>query len=296
MNCSRNSLRHIALLAVLQLASLASLQAADPVRLTTDGHLKRDPIFIQFGREIVYTLLESPVQLRLMRLELTDKTTAPLHANVSKNEFEPDFSLDGRYEAFVQSRGNLSLALVIRDTKQNVDAEIRPSGGFSGLRSPAISPDMKRVLYCYPEDGRQQIYSVNMQAKDRKALTDSGGVNNWPCFSRDGKQIVFGSTRDGNYDLYLMNADGTAVRRLTTNPFQDIRPKISPDGKRIAFTSSRDGNYEIYVINTDGSGLQRITNHPERDDYPSWHPDGGKLVVVSERDGRHDLYLIDVSR
>ena len=296
MSCSRSWLRRLTILAALSMADVSPLVAGDPIRLTSDGHLKHDPVFIQSGREIVYTLLASPVQLRLIKMKLADRTVAALHPDASKNEFEPAFSPDGRYEAFVQSRGNLSLALVIRDTKRGVDSEIKPAGGFSGLRSPTIAPNMTRVLYCFPEDGRQQIYEVNMQAKDRKALTDSSGINNWPCFSRDGKRIVFGSTRDGNYDLYLMNADGTAVRRLTTNPFQDIRPSFSPDGKEIAFTSSRDGNYEIYIINTDGTGLKRVTNHPERDDYPSWHPAGKKLVIVSERAGRHDLYLIDVSR
>lgn len=142
--------------------SVPQLSAVDAVRLTSDGHLKRDALFVNEGKEIVYTYLESPVQLRLMRLDLEMGTSKPLHTDASKNEFEPDVSSDDRYEAFVQSRGNLSLALVIRDTKTSQDAEIKPSGGFSGMRSPAISPDQKRVLYCYPEDGRQQIYSVNL--------------------------------------------------------------------------------------------------------------------------------------
>ena len=270
--------------------------AGEPVRLTRDGQLKRDPVFLPGGKELVFTLLESPVQLRLMKLKLADGSVEPLHPNVTKSEFEPAFSADGRYIAFVQSRGNLSLALVIRDRMQKSDSEVRPAGGFSGMRSPAISPDGSRVLYCFPDDGRQQIYSVNLKATDRKLLTNSGGINNWPCFSSDGKRIVFGSTRDEGYELYVMNSDGGAVRRITSSPRQDIRPRFSPDGKRIAFTSSRDGNYEIYVINADGSRPQRITNHEERDDFATWHPDGRRLVVVSEREGRHDLYLVDVPK
>ncbi len=270
------------------------VNADGPVRLTDDGRSKSDPVFVSGGKQLVFTLLETDDRLRLMRMTLSGRKIEPMHKDVTKSEFEPAFSPDGRYYAFVQSRGNLNLALVIRDTLEDKQSEIPPGGGFSGLRSPAITPDARRVLYCYPEEGRQHIFSVNMQAKDKKQLTDSSGVNNWPCISRDGKQVVFGSTRDGNFEIYVMNSDGGNVRRLTESRRQDMRPEFSPDGKQIAFTSSRDGNYEIYLMNVDGSGLRRVTNHRERDDYATWHPDGKRLAVVSERAGRHDLYLYDV--
>lgn len=268
--------------------------AAEPVRLTSNGRLKRDPQFINDGKQLIYVEQENPILLRLMRMNLSDRGIEPLHKDAGTSELEPDFSTDGRFYAFVQGRGNLSLALVIKDLREKTDAEVPPQGGFSGLRNPAISPDNKRVLYCYPEAGRQHIFSVNMQAQDRQQLTDSSGINNWPDFSPDGKKIVFGSTRDGNYDLYIMNADGNNVRRLTDHPTQDIRPEFSPDGTRIVFTSNRDRNYEIYVINTDGTNLKRITQHAERDDYATWHPDGKRLVIISERAGRFDLYLVNV--
>lgn len=281
--------------AVFLIALIKSIcEAAEPVRLTDDGKLKSDPTFVNEGRQLVFTWLEQDDRLRLMRMSMKTKKFEPLHKDVTKSEFEAAFSPDGRYYAFVQSRGNLNLALVIRNTKENKQSEVPPGGGFSGLRSPTISPDAKRVLFCYPEQGRQHIYSVNVLAKDKKQLTDSSGVNNWPSISRDGKQIVFGSTRDGNYEIYVMKYDGSDVRRITESPRQDMRPEFSPDGSRIAFTSSRDGNYEIYVVNSDGSQLRRLTTNQERDDYATWHPDGKHLAVVSERAGRHDLYLYEV--
>ena len=283
------------LVLLVYLAQLTiDITAAEPVRLTNDGLIKRDVSYMADGKHISYVWLENPAQLRLMKLNVQTKIVEPLHKDVTKTEFEPAFSSDGQHYTFIQSRGNLSLALVIRNLQTGKQTEIPPGGGFSGLRSPAFSADGKRVLYAYPVGGRQHLFSVDLAAKDRKQLTDSPGVNNWPDCSPDGKQIVFSSTRDGNYDVYIMDSDGTNVKRLTTNPRQDIRPRFSPDGKQITFTSTRDGNYEIYVINTDGSNLRRVTNHLERDDYPAWHPDGKRLLVVSERAGKHDLYLVDV--
>ena len=45
---------------------VADALAADPVRLTTDGHIKRDPVFLNAqGTELLYVVLNKPNQLRL---------------------------------------------------------------------------------------------------------------------------------------------------------------------------------------------------------------------------------------
>src|SRR5262245_6429867 len=100
-------------------------------RLTTDGKLKTDPVFIKDGTEIVYTVQETPTQLSLMRLKLADRTVERLFPQSTTNEFEAAFSADGRYCAFVQSRANLNLKLVIRDLKEDRDAVFDPGGGFA---------------------------------------------------------------------------------------------------------------------------------------------------------------------
>ncbi len=252
-----------------------------------------DPVFLRGGEELVYTIQESATQMSLMRLRLADGISERLHPQAITNEFEVTFTPDGRWCAFVQSKGNLSLKMVIRDTKQNRDAVFDPGGGFAGMRRPSFAPDGSRVIFSIAASNGQQIHSVNAEGQDRKPLT-ANAFNSWPAFSPDGKSIAFGSNRHGDYDIYVMAADGSNVRRLTKSPGLDMRPAWSPDGQRLAFVSNRDGNYEIYVMRADGSNVRRVTNHPERDDYPSWHPDGKRLAIVSERAGKFDLHLVDV--
>jgi TolB protein len=261
-------------------------------RLTSDGRLKMDPVFVRGGEEVVFTLQVEPVLWGLMRLRLAGGAPERLHPQADTSEFEPGFSPDGRYYAFVQSRGNLNLKLVIRDTRQNKEAVFDPGGGFIGMRRPAVSAE-GRVVFSIPTPSGQELASVNLAGQDRRTLTQ-GGINNWPAFSPDGRQVAFGSSREGTFQIYLMNADGTGVRRLTDGPGFAARPAWSPDGKRLAFTSNRDGNYQVHVIGADGRGLCRVTAGSERDDFPAWHPDGRRLVVVSERNGAHDLYLVEV--
>ncbi|GBD35763.1 Dipeptidyl-peptidase 5 [bacterium HR36] len=278
------------------LALCAPTNSPPEQQLTFDGKWKADPAVLPNGQEIVHTLQETPTLLSLWRLSLATGKSERLHPEATTNEFEIAFSPDGRVAAFVQNRANLNLKLIIRDYQEKRDYIYDPGGGFAGMRSPAISPDLRRVLFSIPTATGQQIAYVNLQGQNRQFLTHSPGVNNWPRVSPDGKQIVFASSRDGDYEIYIMDAQGENVRRLTRSPGMDIRPVWSPDGQLIAFTSNRDGNYEIYVMNADGSHLRRLTNHSGRDDYPWWFPDGQHLVYVSERHGRYDLYKMPVPR
>src|SRR5205085_819288 len=246
------------------------------------------------GKGIIYVELEKPTLLRLMRLDLETKKKAPLHEKAATGEFEPYCSRQSPMYAFARLKGPLSVAICIRNRQTGTEVEIPPAEGFSGLRSPALTSDGKRMAYIFPDGGGGRLLSVASDGSDRRELADGSSINNWPDYSPDGKHIVFGSTRDGNYEIYLMPTEGGAAQRLTDSPFQDIRPRFSPDGKRIAFVSHRDGNAELYVMDRDGSNLRRITDHAERDDYPVWDPTGETLTAICERGGKHDLYQIPV--
>jgi TolB protein len=291
MACSRFQLS----VALLVAAAVASpLAAVEPVRLTHDGRMKFTPVFINGGEDLVYVEIEDPRMFRLQRLQLADGAVEPVHKTVSAQEFDPAYSADGKYYAYLKAVGTLSVGMVISSRKETDEVQLAPGQGFSGYRNPAISPDSSLVLFSFAEEGRQDIFSVDIKGKNRKALTGGKGINLWPAFSADGSRVAFCSSRDGNFEIYLMKPDGSQITRITNNPFQDLRPRFSPDGKRLAFASHRDGNFEIYLVNTDGSNLQRITEHEERDDYPAWSPDGKSLVIVSEREGEYDLYRIQV--
>jgi Tol biopolymer transport system component len=267
--------------------------SAEPKRLTSDGRLKSDPVFVKDGEEVVFTVLESPTQTCLMRLKLADGSVERFNPGATSSEFEPAFSADNRYCAFVHSRGNLNLTLIIRDTKLKKDATFDPGGGFAGMRHPTLAPDGSRVVFSMANVAGAQLISVDNQGKDRKDLTRTA-LNQWPAFSPDGKQIAFSSSRDGDFEIYVMDADGGNVRRLTKSPGLDARPAWSPDGKRLAFTSNRSGHYEVILMDADGANPRRLDTGAERDDHAAWHPDGKQLLLVSERRGRSDLSLVAV--
>lgn len=263
------------------------------VQLTHDGHEKRDLAF-RDANTLVYCATEKATQYTLNTLDLTTGAVAPLHPDVTLHQFEPAFSPTGTHYTYVDCVGTLSLAVTIREWGSTKQASYKEDG-FVGARSPCFSHDGQRVLYSLGKQGRQTIWSCDLNCEDRHAVIDSPGINNWPSVSPDGRTLVFSSSRDGNFEIYAADSGGGNVRRLTDHPRQDIRPRISPDGQHISFTSARDGAYEVYVMNLDGTGVQNISRNEETDDYAAWHPDG-RLAWVAEREGRFDVMMVEVTQ
>jgi TolB protein len=282
------------LLAVWLAAACTRAPGAEPRRLTHDGRLKLAPTFLSGGREIAFSVHDLPSRVTLMNLRLADGTETRMLPDTELHQFDAEISRDGRYLVFARSATSPQLTLVIKDTRENTEAEYRPREARAAVRSPCIAPDATRVVFGQSAPGGQQIVSVDMKASNLKPLTEAAGINTHPDFSPDGRAIAFSSSRDGDFEIYVMQADGAHVRRLTESPGLDMHPAWSPDGRRIAFTTRRDGNYEVYLMNADGTGARNLTRHPERDDFAAWHPDGGHVVTVSERNGEYDLYLFDV--
>lgn len=294
MSCCNRAARALSIACAIIVAAACPLAAGEPVRLTSDGRLKRDGRFVRGGTQIVYSVVESPTIVRLVRLDPANGKTESLYPEAATSQFESSFSPDERYHAFVEFRGVTNVKLVIRDTREHRDALFDPGADRAHLGNPVIDPRGARVVFSLPRTAGQQLVSVDLQGGDLRFVTPpSEAIDDWAAISPDGRQLAFGSSRDGDFEIYVMAATGGEPRRLTHSLGLDMRPAWSGDGRQLAFTSIRDGNYEVYVMAADGTRLRRATNHPERDDFAQWHPDGKRLLVTSERDGASDLYLID---
>lgn len=280
-------------LLLLSLALASPAWAGPPVVVLTHDLLpKADLRFIDGGAQLVYTLEESPTQFSLLQLDLESGESTRLHPQADTSEFEAAYSANSQRMAFVQSRGNLTLRLVVRDLADNAEYTLEPGGGFSGMRSPTLAPDGSRVVISVPAGGGQHLIAYDSRLQDRQELTQGDGLYSWPAFSPDGALLACGGSLAGDYEIMLLPLDGGPAVQLTQSAGLDARPAWSPDGRRIAWTSNRDGNYEIYVCDRDRQHVQRITEHAERDDYPAWHPDG-RLAWVREQDGASEIVLTE---
>jgi Tol biopolymer transport system component len=162
------------------------------------------------------------------------------------------------------------------------------------------------------------IYTVGVDGKDMKRLTNFGVYTAEGVLSHDGKKIVFTSLKDGDLDIYTMNVDGTDMKRLTTTPGYDGGPWWSPDDKQIVYRAwhydndkdlqaykdllakrmIRPNRMELFVMNADGSNQRQITKLGGANFGPSWTPDGKQIIFSSNhknpRSGNFDLYLVNL--
>lgn len=262
------------------------------VRLTTDGRVKHDPVFINAGKSIVYTSQEKFNQLCLMQLDLGgDQKPKRFHVSANTSELMAAFARDEKRYAYIRNNGNLHFEIAIEDKTTGESVKYNPGGGFAGVRNISFHPDGSYIIFAFPDqNGPQQIKSLAGDGKQLSSLTNSEGINACPKYSSDGKQIVFSSSRDGDFDIFLMNSDGSQPTNITRSKGLDTHPSLSPDGKEIVFTAIRNGNYDIYIVKTDGTSWRQVTRHDEVDDYATWSADGKSVVWVGERNGKRDLY------
>jgi TolB protein len=276
--------------------------AAEPVRLTTDGRIKRDPVVWPDGKSISYSTVTDAGVSRIMRLNLADGSTSLFHPQETQPDRELTVSSDGSVYAFVHVTPDGQRGMIIvKDSNRSKSIKLEP-GKFALW--PTLSPSGKRIVFTIDATAMVAVDLEMIQTSELKFEAKTGGpvlrlTNDgatygdlWPKFSPNGRTLVFSSRRDDDFEIYLTGIDGKGQLRLTHSPGIDTHPSFSPDGKRIAFTSNRDRNYEIYTMKVDGSDVRRITNNPGRDDFAYWHPDGDRLIIVSQRKGSYDLYSI----
>ena len=144
-----------------------------------------------------------------------------------------------------------------------------------------------------------EIWSVNLDGTNARALPQPPGSNTHPVWSPDGSRIAFVNQEGSDAStLWVMNADGTGTMEVPTG-FGVDQPTWSPDGTQIAFLGTRDPNTSpssesgIFIVPAAG-GEPRLVLPGLHWQQPDWSPDGSQLVVIGSETGTDvfDVYLV----
>lgn len=248
--------------------------------------------------EPVYDLLYSTLPLASILVQPFDGGQ-PVPAGFGiVNGLDPVATNDGRYIAYTRITDAGGTAITIVDRVTGAKADL--TNGQEVDEQPAFSPDGSRIAFVSSRDINTNIYVMNRDGTNVRALTTEPlpGVldDRSPAWSADGRQISWSTNIGGFLTVWVMNADGSNKHRLTnsTDTFEDDAV-WSPDGTRIAYFEVKNVTPRLIVINVDGSNRQVMPMPPNgygRD--AAWSPDGKLLAFIFNPDdhSRTQIYTI----
>jgi len=114
---------------------------------------------------------------------------------------------------------------------------------LQGVEEPAIAPDGKSIVYKLTTSDLKavkrwsQIWRIDVDGQNPRALTQTDKVDSSPRFSPDGRTLAFVSTRTGTPQVFFLPMSGGEPSQRTDFPGGVAGPLFSPDGRWLAFTA-----------------------------------------------------------
>ena len=145
--------------------------------------------------------------------------------------------------------------------------------------------------------GYKEIWVMDHDGGNQRAVTKFGELAFMPAASRDGTKLAFTLLSQRNPSIVMWSVD--ANRRLPfVNPQASVNssPDFTPDGQTILFSSSLGGGFaNIFASSIDGSGIRRITSVRAVETEPKVNPKTGQEVVMtSGRSGTPQIYKMSI--
>ncbi|MGE0439283.1 MAG: prolyl oligopeptidase family serine peptidase [Gemmatimonadales bacterium] len=208
-----------------------------------------------------------------------------------ESESSPKFSPDGRYLAFLSSRG---------DDEKGAQLWLLDRAGGEGERVTDVKAGIDD--YVWSPDGKRLVFVIqdpdpdSTKAGDRKTPKPIE-IDRWD-FKRD---YVGYLDRRRNH-LYLFDLATRKLAQLTDGDQDDARPNWSPDGKSLVFTSKRapdterSDNWDLYLIDAQAGAAPRpLTTSVFNDGEagfgrPSFSPDGRSVAFLRGGDPKYWAY------
>ncbi len=298
-------MRRLPLLSLMLCAALAGTagqQAARPISLDDLASVRdvADPQVSPDGKWIAYGVGTTDAEKDkrdsdLWMVSWDGAQRVRLTSTPEAAESRPRWSPDGKYLAFLASRGDEE------EKKKGAQVWLLNRAGGEAQKLTDIKGGV--ADYAWSPDAKRFVLVVN----DFDPASDPEKMEGWKRKTKPPIVIDryrFKSDEDGYMQrlyshLSLFDVEAKKVETLTAGKYEDTSPAWSPDGKQIAFVSRRaepdpdrttDAN--IYVVAASAGAEPRVlTTYPGEDGgVPAWSPDGKWVAYFQGDEAKYYAY------
>lgn len=185
----------------------------------------------------------------------------------------PAFSPDGSTMVYAISGENGTDLFAVDVARMCCVRPLTATGKLADNINPTYSPDGRRVAFMSTRPGRGQIYVMDADGANQRALVnfDGDGSAYSPEWSPDGGRVAFHRDIAGGRHVLVYDF-GTGRATAVTSAGRNEDPSWAPDSRHLVFRSTRGGSNQLWVLDTESGALRQLTNVNGPARLPAWSP------------------------